>query len=112
MTDLSDTRPISRQDTNFLLRYALGIAIEIAVAVWLLSVARGDYAWSAWIAYLILASAAVATFVGLSWCWLRFGLRGLGWYLAALVSVMGAWLLISERTWSLNAPIDWVRHLF
>jgi len=79
----------------FLLRYALGIAIEITVAVWLLSMARGEYAWAAWIAYLILASAALATVIGLAWCWLLFAGRGLGWYLAAVLSVAGAWLLIS-----------------
>jgi hypothetical protein len=92
---IRDIRPIDRRDTMFLLRYALGIAIEIAVAVWLLSVASGEFAWAAWLAYLILASAALATLVGLSWCWLLFAGRGLGWYLAAILSVVGAWLVIS-----------------
>jgi hypothetical protein len=79
----------------FLLQYALGIAIEITVAFWLLSVASGEYAWAAWIAYLILISAALATLTGLAWCWLVFVQRGLGWYVAAVLSVVGAWLLTS-----------------
>ena len=76
MAIFQDIRPINRQDTMFLLRYALAIAIEIAVAFWLLSVARDEYAWAAWIAYLILTSAALATFIGLSWCWLWLAERG------------------------------------
>jgi apolipoprotein N-acyltransferase len=90
-----DIRPISRQDTMFLLRYTLGIAIEIAVAFWLLSVARGEYAWAAWIAYLILTVAALATLIGLSWCCLWFADRALGWSLAAILCLVGAWLLTS-----------------
>lgn len=105
-----DIHPINRQDTMFLLRYALGIAIEIAVAFWLLSVARGEFAWAAWIAYLILTSAALATLIGLSWCWLWFAERGLGWYLAAILSLVGMWLLTSGIKLSWDAIVDLGRH--
>ena len=105
MATFRDTLPISRQDAMFLLRYALGIAIEIAVAFWLLSVARGEFAWAAWVAYLILTSAALATVIGLSWCWLWFAKRGLGWYLAAILSLVGAWLLTTRTKPSWDAIV-------
>jgi hypothetical protein len=107
---LRDVRPIDRRDAMFLLQYTLGIAIELTVAFWLLSVASGEYAWAAWIAYLILISAALATVIGLAWCWLLFAGRGLGWYLAAVLSVVGAWLLISG-TKLISDAISYLGHL-
>ena len=110
MAIFQDIRQISRQDTMFLLRYALGIAIELAVAFWLLSVARGDYAWAAWIAYLILISAALATFIGLLWCWLWLAERGLGWYFAAILVVVSAWILTSGAKLSWDTIVGLGRH--
>jgi hypothetical protein len=92
------------------LRYALWIAIELTVAVWLLSVAKGGFAWATWIAYLILVSAALATLIGVLWCWLRFAERGVGWYLAAILSLLVAWLLISGPKFSWDTIIDLGRH--
>lgn len=111
MAIFPDTRSISRENAMFLLRYTLAIAVEIAVAFWLLFVARDQYAWAAWLAYLILASAALATFIGLSWCWLWLAERRLGWYLAAILSVLGAWLLTSGPKLSWNAIVDLGRQL-
>jgi hypothetical protein len=107
---LRDISPINRRYAMFFLRYALGIAIEIAVAFWLLSVARGEFAWAAWIAYLILTSAALATLIGLAWCWFWLAARELGWYLAAILSLVGAWLLVSETKFSWDSVVDLWRH--
>jgi hypothetical protein len=107
---LRDIRPISRQDTMFLLRYVLEIAIEIAVAFWLLSVASGEFAWAAWLAYLILSSAALAALIGLFWCWLWFAERGIGWFLAAILSLIGLWFLTSGTKFSWDAIVDLGRH--
>lgn len=87
-------RALSREDTTFLTRYALGIAIEVAVALWLLAIAKGAYAWAVWIAYLIFASAGLAAFIGLAWCWFWFVGRALGWFLATALIMIGACLLI------------------
>ena len=106
MAIFRDIRALNRQDTIFLVRYTLAITIEIAVAFLLLSVARGEYAWAAWIAYLILAMAALATFIGLSWCWLWFAERGVGWYLAAILALVGTWLLTSGAKLSWDAIVD------
>jgi hypothetical protein len=106
VTIFQDIRQINRQDKMFLVRYALAIAIEIAVAVWLLSVARDEYAWAAWIAYLILISAALATFIGLLWCWLWLAERGLGWYFAAILAVVSAWILTSGAKLSWDAIVS------
>jgi hypothetical protein len=100
-----DARQISRPDAMFLVRYGLGISVEIAVAFWLLSVARGEFAWAAWIAYAILTSAALATLIGLSWCWLRFVEHGLVWCLAAILSLLVAWLLISGTKFGVPSSI-------
>lgn len=108
MAIFSDSRPIKRHDAMFLLRYTLAIAVEIAVAFLLLFVARDQYAWAAWLAYLILASAAAATFIGLSWCWFWLAERRLGWYLAAILSVLAAWLLTSGT--KLSWIVDLGRH--
>jgi hypothetical protein len=97
---IRDIHPISRHDMMFLLRYAAGILIEIAIAFWLLHVARGGFAWAAWLAYLILASAALAALIGLSWCWLWLVESRLGWYLAAILSLLGTWLLTSGTKFS------------
>ena len=106
MAKFRDILTINRLDAMFLLRYVLGIAVEIAVAFWLLSVARDGFAWAAWIAYLILTSAALATLILLSWCWLRFVDRRLGWSLAAILSVLGAWLLTSGPKVNWDAVVD------
>jgi len=90
-----DVRQISRPDAMLLVRYGLGISVEIAVAFWLLSVAKGEFAWAAWIAYVILTSAALATLIGLTWCWLWFVEHGLVWCLAAILSLLVVWLLTS-----------------
>lgn len=102
MTGFRGISSISREGTTFLMRYALGITIEIAVALWLLSVAKGDFAWAVWLAYLILASAALATFIGLSWCWLWLIGSGLGWFVTAVLFVGAAWLLTSGTRLSLD----------
>jgi hypothetical protein len=107
---LRDIRPISRQDTIFLLRYVLEIAVEIAVAFWLLSVARGEFAWAAWLAYLILCSAALAALIGVFWCWLWFTERGVGWFLAAVLSLIGTWLLTSGTKFNWDAIVDLGRY--
>ena len=106
MAVLRDAPVISRQDTIVLLRYALGIAIEITVAFWLLSVARDQFAWAAWIAYLILAVATLATLIGLSWFWLRFAGRWLGWGLVTVLCLFGTWLLASGTKLSWHAIFD------
>jgi hypothetical protein len=87
---------LTSHNKKFFLSYSLAIAIEIAVALLLLSLAKGEFAWTAWIAYLVLASAAFATFIGLLWCclWFAEDKRGLGWYVAAVLSVTGSCLLI------------------
>jgi|SRR5580698_9482843 hypothetical protein len=103
---LQDNRTISPQDTAFLLRYTLGIAIEFAVAFCLLSVAKGEFAWAAWIAYLIFISAGLAALVEVSWCWVWFTGRGLGWFLAAVLSLVGAWLLTSGTKFSWDAIVN------
>lgn len=95
MTAFRDVSATNREGTSFLVRYALGIAIEIAVALWLLSVAKGDFAWAVWLAYLVLASAVLATLIGVSWCWLWLIGGGLGWFVTAVLFVVAAWFLTS-----------------
>ena len=85
---------MKRQDRVFLVRYVLAIAVEIIVALWLLGVAKGDFAWATWIAYPILVSAALASLVGLAWCWFWVVGRGWGWFFAAVLSLIAAGLLI------------------
>lgn len=101
-----NVRSINRHDTLFLTRYVLAIAVEITVAIWLLSIAKGEFAWATWIAYLILASAALATLIGLSWCWFWLVGRGFGWFFAAMLSVVVALLLISGPTINWHAVVD------
>ncbi len=91
---LQELRSAQGRDRRTLFRFLLGIVVEVAVAFWLLSVAKGEYAWTVWIAYLILASAALATLVALAWYGLWFAEHGLGWYMAAFLSIIGACLLI------------------
>ncbi len=75
-------------------KYALGVFLNIAIALWLLSVARGEYAWLAWIAYFQLTLAALMILAGICGYWLWFAERGLSlWYSAALSFVVGAGLL-------------------
>lgn len=87
-------RSINRHNALFVARYVLAITVEVVVALWLLSIAKDEYAWAALLAYVILASAALATFVGLAWCWVWFVGRGGGWFFAAMVSVLVALFLI------------------
>jgi hypothetical protein len=110
VTNLRDIRLMARQNATFIIRYVLAIAIEIAVALCLLSVAKGEFAWAVWIAYLILASAAVATLIGLSWCWFWAVGVGVGWFVSAILFVVGAWLLTSGSKLDWNSIAGLSRH--
>ena len=100
-------RGMSAEDTAFLVRYSLVITIEIAVAVLLLTVAKGSFAWAVWIAYLILGFAAVAALIGVSWCWLCFVGAGFGWLLTTLVTLAVAAILIAGPDIHWHGILEW-----
>ena len=85
-----NTRHFAPEEALINLKYALGIATEVAIAIWFLNAADGKSNWLAWIAYALFATSGLATVFGLFWYWLWFAERGFGaWYLAVVPTLIG-----------------------
>jgi hypothetical protein len=75
------------------MKYGIGIAVDAAIAYWLLS------AGSTWLAGILFAGAALAMLIGLVWYWIWFTQRRAAvWCLAGVTLLVGIGLL-SAGSW-------------
>jgi hypothetical protein len=95
-------RDYTNEDAAFGMRYALGCALELTFAVWLL--VRSDYFWwSVWLAYYLLFQTGAVVLFGFWWygCW-AYERQATHWYLAGVASLIGAACAALDRLFALG----------
>jgi hypothetical protein len=95
-------RAYTNEDAAFGLRYALGCALELTFAVWLL--VRSDYPWwNVWLAYYLLFQTGAVVLFGFWWygCW-AYERQATHWYLAGVASLIGAACAALDRLFALG----------
>lgn len=96
-------RDYTNKDAALGLRYALGCAMELTIAVWLL-MPGGDFRpFSTWLAYYLLVQTGVVVLFGFWWygCW-AYERHALHWYLAGVPSLIGATCVALNRLFGLG----------
>jgi hypothetical protein len=96
-------RDYTNKDAVFGLRYALGCAIELTFAIWLLTDAGNRYWPFGWLAYFLLVQTGVVLLFGFWWygCW-AYERNAMPWYLAAVASLIGAACVTLDRLFALG----------
>ena len=98
-----DYRDYTNADAVYGLRYALGCAMELTIAVWLL-MPGGDFRpFSTWLAYCLLFQTGVVVLFGFWWygCW-AYERHATPWYLAAFASLIGATCVALDKLFALG----------
>jgi len=90
-------RDYRNEDAAYGLRYALGCALELTLAVWLL--VHGE----TWLAYFLLAETGVFVLFGFWWygCW-AYERHATYWYLASVASLIGAACVALDKLFTLG----------
>jgi hypothetical protein len=96
-------RDYTNEDAAFGLRYALGCAIELTIAVWLLVHGENLGPVSTWLAYGLLAQTTACLMFGFWWygCW-AYERYATHWYLAGVASLIGATCVALNSLFSLG----------
>ena len=91
MTQADVERDYTNEDAAYGLRYALGCAIELTIAVWLLVNGANYRPFSTWLAYYLFVQTGVVVLFGFWWygCW-AYERHATPWYLASFASLTGA----------------------
>jgi hypothetical protein len=96
-------RDYTNEDATYGLRYALGCAIELTIAVWLL-VNGGNYRpFSTWLAYFLFVQTGGVALFGVWWygCW-AYERYVTHWYLAGVASLAGVICMALNRMFALG----------
>jgi hypothetical protein len=96
-------RDYTNEDAAFGLRYALGCALELTFAVWLLVHGENYRPFGTWLAYLLLAQTGACVLFGFWWycCW-AYERHATRWYLAGVASLIGAACVALDRLFTLG----------
>jgi hypothetical protein len=97
---------LSAKDAFSNLKYAPGVAIELAIAYWLLSQGGPAFGALALLAYALIATSAFILLVGFFWYWAWFAERGFaGRYLLGVSFFVGIVLWSTgQYLWFLEPP--------
>ena len=93
----------SNEDAAYGLRYALGCAMELTVAVWLFDRGVNFRPFSTWLAYCLFAQTGVVVLFGFLWygCW-AYERHATKWYLAGVASLIGATCVALDKMFALG----------
>ena len=96
-------RDYPNEDAVYGLRYALGCAMELTIAVWLLMPGGNFRPLSTWVAYYLLFQTGVVVLFGFWWygCW-AYERHATKWYLAAVASLIGATCVALDKMFALG----------
>jgi hypothetical protein len=96
-------RDYTNEDAAYGLRYALGCALELTLAVWLLIHGENLRPFSTWLAYFLLAETGACVLFGFWWygCW-AYERHATHWYLASVASLIGATCVALDRLFALG----------
>jgi hypothetical protein len=96
-------RDYTNEDAAFGLRYALGCALELTFAVWLLVHGEDYRPFGTWLAYFLLAQTGAVVLFGFWWycCW-AYERHATHWYLAGFASLIGATCVALDRLFALG----------
>jgi hypothetical protein len=94
-------RDYNNEDAAYGLRYALGCAMELTLAVWLL--VETHWPFSTWLAYYLFVQTGVVVLFGFWWygCW-AYERHATHWYLAGVASLVGATCVALDRLFDLG----------
>ncbi len=103
MTQADVERDYTNEDAAYGLRYALGCAIELTIAVWLLVNGANYRPFSTWLAYYLFVQTGVVLLFGFWWycCW-AYERHATPWYLASFASLTGATCVALDRLFALG----------
>lgn len=96
-------RDYTNEDAAYGLRFALGCAMELTIAVWLLN-SGGDFRpFSTWLAYYLLLQTGAVVLFGFWWygCW-AYERHVTHWYLASVASLIGVTCFALDRLFALG----------
>jgi hypothetical protein len=96
-------RDFPNKAAAFGLRYALGCALELTFAVWLLVHAENYRPLSTWLAYYLLAQTGAVVLFGFWWygCW-AYERHATHWYLASVATLIGATCVALDKLFTLG----------
>jgi len=95
-------RQFTNDDAARYLPYGLGCALELTVAIWLLH-GGADRPLSLWLSYFLFAQSGACLLAGFGWYFFWAHERKLTfWYLAGVVSLIGAACVSWNRIFSLG----------
>jgi hypothetical protein len=96
-------RDYTNEDAASGLRYALGCAFELTLAVWLLVHGENYRPVSTWLAYLLLFQTGAVVLFGFCWyaCWASER-NATKWYLAGFASLIGAACVALDKMFALG----------
>jgi hypothetical protein len=96
-------RAVTNKDALLHLRYALGCALELTFAVWLLVHGENLRPFSTWLAYFLLATTGACVLFGFWWygCW-AYERNATKWYLAGVASLIGATCMALDKMFALG----------
>ena len=96
-------RAFTNKDALLHLGYALGCALELTFAVWLLVSVESYRPLSTWLAYYLLFQTGVVVLFGFWWygCW-AYERHATSWYLAGVASLIGTTCLALEWLFALG----------
>jgi len=96
-------RDYRNEDAAVGLRYALGCAMELTLAVWLLMPGGNFRPFSTWLAYYLFVQTGVVVLFGFWWYgfW-AYERHATPWYLAGVASLIGATCLALEWLFALG----------
>jgi hypothetical protein len=100
-------RAFTNKDALLHLRYAVGCALELTFAVWLLVSVESYRPLSTWLAYYLLFQTGVVVLFGFWWygCW-AYERHATHWYLASVASLIGTTCVVLDRLFALGFQ-DW-----
>jgi hypothetical protein len=103
MTQADVERDYTNEDAAFGLRYALGCALELTFAVWLLVHGEHYRPFGTWLAYCLLAQTGAVVLFGFWWycCW-AYERYATHWYLAGVASLIGAACVALDKLFALG----------
>jgi hypothetical protein len=96
-------RNFTNQDAVHHLLYAVGCALELTFAVWLLTYGERYRPLSTWLACFLLAETGACVLFGFGWyfCW-AYERHATHWYLAGVASLIGAACVALDRLFALG----------